>query len=134
MDSEAGRRAAAAFLAAQATFGAIWWLALLTVPAARTWFELIADRRGALDALVIADVALVVVGSAAAAVAVGRGSPSAPLVTAFTAGAVAYATLTLLGWVLIEGSPAFGLLPMAIASVATTLIAVGTHRAMVRRG
>jgi hypothetical protein len=120
---------ASAYLVAQGVLGALWWVALFTVPAVRSRFELMADRPSGLDAYLLADLALFVGGSVAAAAAIWRRSPWATVVASFTAGAVAYATLHLLGWVVLEGTAAIGLVPMAAALVASTAIALGTRGA-----
>jgi hypothetical protein len=123
------RPVAAAYLAAQAVLGLTWWALLSTSPPVRSWFELAAEQRRGLDAFVLADLAIFVGGSAASAVLVWRSSSAAPLVVAFTAGGTAYATLYLLAWVLGGGTGGAGLVPMVLATAATTAIAVGVRRA-----
>jgi hypothetical protein len=125
--SDLGRPVAAGYLVAQAALGVIWWGVLVTVPTVRAWFELLPDRHGALNAFLIADGVVFVAGSVAAAATIWWTSRWASVVTAFTAGGVAYATLSLWGWVVLAGSSATGLVPMTISMVATTLIAIGTQ-------
>ena len=115
------------YLTAQAVLGVLWWASLFRVPSVRTWFELMPDRRSGLDAFLLADAVVFVGGSLVAAITIWRRSPWAGTVTALTAGGVAYATLYLAGWVVLEGSAATGLVPMGIATVATTAIALGTR-------
>lgn len=118
------RRLAAGYLVAQALLGIGWWVALSTTPAVRAWFELMPDRHGGLDAFLFADLVVFIGGSAAGAWLVVRRSRWASLATAFTAGGTAYATLYLLGWVVFEGTAAAGLVPMVMAMIITTVIAV----------
>ena len=127
LGSDRGRRCASGYLVLQALLGIAWWSALFTVSTVRAWFELMPDRPSGLDAYLIADALVFVGGSVAAAATVWRRSRWASIVTSFTAGGIAYATLHLLGWVILEGSAAAGLLPMGVALVATTLIAIGTR-------
>jgi len=117
-------RLAAGYLALQAVLGVAWWAALLASPAIRSWFELMPERHSGLDAFFFADVVMFIGGSASSAIAIVRRWSTAPLLTAFTAGGTAYATLHLAGWVLLERSGAVGMVPMAAATVLTSAIAV----------
>lgn len=117
------RRLAVAYLAAQAVLGAVWWLSMRASPTVRSWFELDTVRRSTLDAFLLADLLVFIGGSASSAVAIARAWRCAPFLVAFTAGAVVYATLYLVSWVVQEGSGIAGVAPMALASAITTGIA-----------
>ena len=119
---------AVAYLTAQAAAVIAWWLALLVSPRVRGWFELDAGRRDVLSAFVVGDVVVLAVGSALAAVALGRDLPWARSCVAWVAGGCAYSTLYLAAWVGLGGRGAVGLLPMVAATLATTAIAVRPWR------
>jgi hypothetical protein len=116
-------RLAVAYLAAQGALAVVWWLTMRASPTVRSWFELDTARHSALDAFLLADLLLFVGGSGLSAVAIARVWRSAPFLAAFTAGAVAYATLYLVSWVALEGAAIAGVAPMAIATVITAGIA-----------
>lgn len=120
------RRVAAGYLALQAIAAVAWWLSLFTMPEVRRHFELSPERPAALDAFLVADMVIFVGGSGLSSWLLWRRSPRARTVVAFTAGGVAYATLYLVAWVAFERTAAVGLVPMVVALVATTAIAVGT--------
>jgi hypothetical protein len=118
------RSPAAAYLAVQAALGVIWWGLLAASPTVRSWFELLPHRHDALDAFLLADLAVFIGGSAASALTIWTGSRWAVTVTSFTAGGLVYATLYLVAWVVFEGSAAAGVAPMVVASAVTGAIAV----------
>ena len=90
-------RTAAGYLAAQGLAVAVWWCALIFVPASRTYFLLDTHSGNSLLAFWLADVGLIVVGSGLASGLLWRNKVLAPLVVAFVCGAVSYATLYCLG-------------------------------------
>lgn len=108
----------AGYLIAQAICGVVLWVVFAGVPTVRGWFELAADRHAVMDAFVFADLVVVVLGSALSAWGIaGRRSWAVPMV-AFTAGAILYPTLYLIGWVSFKGT---GALCLAIMVPSTTL-------------
>lgn len=117
-------RWAAAYLVTQAMLGVVWWVLLATSPTVRSWFELLPHRTSALDSFLLADLAVFVGGSVASGWLLWRASRWASLMTACTAGGLAYATLCLVAWVVFEGSPVAGVAPMVVATAATGWIAV----------
>jgi hypothetical protein len=117
-------RWAAAYLVTQAVLGAGWWILLAMSPTVRSWFELLDHQPSALDSFLMADLAVFVGGSVASGWLLWRASRWAPFVAAFTAGGLAYATLCLVLWIVLEGSPTAGVVPMVMATVATGGIAV----------
>jgi hypothetical protein len=116
-------RVIAAYLAAQAAVGVALWVAWSSSGAARSWFELAADRPSVMDAFVFADLGAAVTGSALSAWGFARAGRWAVPVVAFTAGALVYPTLWLVGWVSLEGTGALGLAIMIPPSVLTSWIA-----------
>jgi hypothetical protein len=123
------RRLWAAYLVGQAIAVVVWWVALVASGQVRGWFELDGGRRDVLNAYVLGDVVVLAVGSTVAATALLRSVRSAPLWTAWVAGGCAYSTLYLAAWVAFGGVGAIGLVPMAIATGATSAIAVAAARA-----
>lgn len=122
------RSLSSGYLALQAVLAIIWWLALLSSPTARAWFELVPDKRQALDSFLLADLVMFVGGSIVSAWGVWRHAPWAVPATAFTAGGITYATLYLLGWVAIARSAPAGVVPMAVSAIATSAIAYRVWR------
>ena len=117
------RRTSVAYLAAQAVTIPMWWLSMAAWPSVRGRFELDAGRRAVLDSFLLADLVLLVAGSAFAAWATARGDRRAPVVVAAVAGASASATLYLVAWVLDGGHGWSGIPPMVAATVVTAAIA-----------
>lgn len=113
---------AVGYLVAQAALTVAWWILLRTSTGGRTAFEL-APEAAVLDAFLVADLAVFVVGSLASAVAIHRGSSGAPAIVWFTAGGVVSATAFLVALVVHAGSAATGVAPMVAASVATVATA-----------
>jgi hypothetical protein len=115
-------RVFAGYLAVQAVAGVAFWAILATVPAAREWLELMAEKHEVTDAFLLAD-AIVIVASAAGAWAVaGRRSWALPMV-AFTAGGLVYPTLFLVCWVAFTGDGAMTLAVMVAPSSLTCWVA-----------
>ena len=122
-DSRFRTNLAAGYLVAQAVLTVVWWTLLRTSSDARSAFEL-APEPAVLDAFLVADLAVFVVGSLASAVAIHRGWPSRTAFVWFTAGGVVSATVFLLALVVDAGSSAAGVAPMLAASIATVGVAV----------
>ncbi len=116
------RTIAVAYLVLQAALTVAWWTLLRTSADGRSAFELAAER-AVLDAFLLADLAVFVVGSLASAVAIRRGWSSAHALVWFTAGGVVSATAFLVALVVEAGSTATGVAPMVAASVATVAVA-----------
>lgn len=119
----------AIYLAVQAAVGAAWWLAMATVPAVRSWFELLPERRASLDAFFFADAIIFLGGSALGSWGVRHGRPWAIVATWFTAGGLTYGAVYLLSWTIIGGTGITGLLPLVVAAALTTTIATQLTRA-----
>jgi hypothetical protein len=81
-----------------------------------------------LDAFAIADLVVFAGGSAVTVLAVARQTGWAPLAASATAGGAAYATIWLIGWVLLGGHGWIGVPPMVAATSATTAVAVAISR------
>jgi len=117
------RRILASYLAVQGGLAAVWWLALLRLPAVRAPFELAADRPLRLDAFLLSDALLFVVGSALGAWGIARSARWARGAVIAVAGGAGYASLYLVAWVLQGGSGGVGLVAMVPATVVTALVA-----------
>lgn len=122
------------YLALQASLATIWWLSLASSPTVRSWFELVPDKRQALDSFLFADLVMFVGASIVSAWGVWRQAPWAVPLTAFTAGGITYATLYLIGWVAIAGGAPAGVLPMAVSTIATSFVAYRVWQASTRPG
>lgn len=120
----------AGYFALQAMTGVLLWLGLLLVGHGelRESFELVSDVPAATDSFVFADLFAGVLGSAVAAWAIFRGKSWAPLVAAFTAGAMVYPTLYLVGWVAFEGTGAVALAVMVPAATLSCWVAYHVWR------
>ena len=114
---------AVGYLVAQAVLTVAWWTLLRVSTEARSAFEL-SSERAVLDAFLLADLAVFVVGSLTSAVAIHRNWTSAPAIVWFTAGGVVVATVFLIALVVDADSAATGVAPMVAASVATVVVAV----------
>lgn len=119
---------AVGYLVAQAVLVALWWLGLVVSADFRELFELDLSSDRPLDAFVVGDALVLVVGSLLGAVLAARSSRWAALVAAVVAGAGAYATLYLAAWVVRGGRGAVGLVPMTMATAASAVVAVRLHR------
>jgi hypothetical protein len=110
---------AALYLAAQAALVAAWWALLVIAPAARALFQDPAAPDTALLAFWLADWALVVVGSALAALLVWRAHPARMPVLWCLTGALGYAALYCLGLSLLTGAAWLASSVMCAASLLT---------------
>lgn len=117
-------RLAVPYLGAQAVLAVAWWLGLGASASFRGWFELEPSRPAVLDAFLVADLVVLVGGSAMAAIGLARRRSWAPPATAAVSGGAAYATLYLAGWVLLGGHGWVGLVPMVAATTLTATVAV----------
>lgn len=120
----------AGYFALQALTGVLLWTGLLLVGQGelRDAFELLAGVPAATDSFVFADLFAGVLGSAVAAWAIYRGTEWAPFVAAFTAGAMVYPTLYLVGWVAFVGTGAVALAAMAPAATVSCWVAYHVWR------
>ena len=100
-----------------------WWGALVGSDRVRGWFELDAGEHDVLSAFVLADLLVVVAGSAVAALALARSWSWASSCVALVAGGLAYATLYLVTWTALGGHGVSGLVPMIAATVLTSVVA-----------
>lgn len=126
------RRLYAGYLAVQAVAGVLLWLVFALSGTVRGWFELMAERHTVMDAFVFADLALVVVGSALSAWAVATDRQWSVPAVAFTAGAIVYPTLYLVGWVSFTEAGALCLAIMVPAAILTCWVAYQVWRATLR--
>jgi hypothetical protein len=115
-------RVFAGYLAAQAVAGVLFWVVLGTVPAAREWLELMAEKHEVTDAFLFADAIVIVASAAGAWAVIGRRSWALPMV-AFAAGGLVYPTLFLVCWVAFTGDGAMTLAVMVAPSSLTCWIA-----------
>jgi hypothetical protein len=122
------RRLSVAYMALQAGMALGWWVALVVSDRVRGWFELDAGEHDVLSAFVLADLLVIVAGSAVAALALARSWSWASSCVAWVAGGVAYATLYLAMWTILGGHGAAGLAPMAGATVLTSGVAIRETR------
>jgi len=131
-----GKRIYAGYLAIQAVLGVVWWITLAVSPWVRGRFELMPSQHAVVDAFVLADLAVVVVGSAVGAWAIERESDWAVPAVWFTTGGIVYPTLFLVAWVSLVGTGSGLLAAMVAVSTLTTWVAfqvtLATRRA--RRG
>jgi len=123
------RRVFVGYLAAQAVLGVAWWALLAASPTVRGWFELMPGHPEVMDAWVFADIGVVVVGSAVAAVGLHLGRVWATAVLWFTAGAIVYPSIFLFGWVAFTSEGGLLLGAMVVVSLFTTWIAWQVWRA-----
>ena len=118
----------AGYLAVQAVMGVVLWVTWATSGTVRGWFELMPERHIVMDAFVLADLGLAVVGSALAAWGIASEKTWAVPVVAFTAGTVVYPTLYLVDWVAATGSGSLCLAVMVPVATLTTWIAFQVWR------
>lgn len=116
-------RLAASYLAVQAAAGVAWWGWMLALPEARGWFLPAGWPPAVLSAFGLADGALLVAGSALAALGLWRRAGWAPPVLWLTAGGVGYAALYCLGAALVAGSGWAAAATMLPAAALTSAIA-----------
>ncbi len=120
----------AGYFALQAVTGVLLWISLLVVGQGelRESFELVSSTPEATDSFVLADLFAGVLGSAVAAWAIIRAKSWAPFVAAFTAGAMVYPTLYLVGWVAFAGTGAVALAVMVPAATLSCWVAYHVWR------
>jgi hypothetical protein len=122
-------RISAGYLGAQAILGIVLWVGLAASSTARSWFELVPGRRAVTDGFRFADLGLIVIGSALGAWALASNRPWATPAVWFTAGAVMYPTVFLIGWVsFTRGVGVVGLAVMVPVSTFTCWVAYQTWR------
>lgn len=105
-------------------------MALGTSDTVHGWLELMPGSPEVTDTFVVADLLVVVVGSALAALAVARRRRVAVPVVWFTAGGIVYPTLYLLRWVGEVGTGEVLLFGMLVVSTLTCFVAVVVWRRM----
>lgn len=120
-------RALGTYFVAQALVGVVFWSAVQSVDGVRTAIELTDQRAAATDAFFVADL-LIVAGSLVTAWALFTGRSWAPAAAWFTAGAVVYPTIFLVGWVAMTGDSAVGLVVMIPPSTITCWVAYEASR------
>lgn len=133
MIDPAARRIYAGYLAVQAVAGVVLWAVFALSGTVRGWFELMPQRHAVMDAFVFADLLLVVGGSALGAWAVSSAKSWAVPVVAFTAGAIVYPTLYLVGWVSFTESGSLCLAIMVPASILTGWVSYQVWRSTQRQ-
>jgi hypothetical protein len=114
--------AACCWFAVQAVATLAWWFLMAASDRVRGWFEL-SDDRNVLSSFVLADLVLIVGGSLIAALASWRRSRWAGSAAVAAAGAVAYATLYLVAWMVNGGNGWPGLVAMAAATLGSAAAA-----------
>ena len=122
-------RVYAIYLVAQAVCGVLLWVAFALLTGVRSWFELMPANHEVMDAFVFADLLVVVIGSSVSAWAIDTGRTWAVPVIAFTAGAIVYPTLYLIGWVSFAHSGSACLAVMVPTSTLTCWVAYQTWKA-----
>ena len=117
------QRIAAVYLMCQAAIALIWWGALFAQPAVRRLFLPATVPDHAILAFWLADLGLVVAGSAVAGLGLLKNDHRTPPLLWFTAGAVSYAALAALGLTMMSGEAVTGSALMLPAMVVTLAIA-----------
>lgn len=118
----------AGYLYVQALMGVLLWIGFAASATMRSWFELMPEHHAVMDAFVFADLFVVVVGSVVSGWAIDREKSGAVPAVAFTAGAIVYPTLYLLGWVSFAGTGAACLGIMVPAAIFTCWVAYQVWR------
>jgi hypothetical protein len=126
--TDGAQRAVAIYLGLQAVLGISFWVALGASDDVHGWLELLPGRAAVTDTFVIADLLVVVGGSALGSWAVATGRRWAVAVVWFTAGGIVYPTLYLLRWFGEVGSGEVLLFGMLTVSTLTCFAAVVTYR------
>jgi hypothetical protein len=114
---------AATYLTVQAVATVAWWIGLAASPGFRALFDPVPQTRAVLDVYLLADLCMLAIGSAVVAWGVRSGRSWAALLTAGVAGGLAYATLTLVGWLTRGGGGIVGAGVMVAATLVTATIA-----------
>ena len=109
----------AGYFGLQAVFGCAQWSIFFLSPTVRGWFELMPTKHAVVDAFVVADLGVVILGSALSAWAVWTGKRWSVPVVMFTAGGIVYATLYLIGWVGFTGEGSVLLWMMLVVTTLT---------------
>lgn len=113
----------AGYLLVQAVLGVVLWVALTASETIWSWFELVPEVPEVTDAFFFGDLGVIVVASAVSAWGVwSRARWSVPA-AAFTAGAVAYPTVYLIGWTSLTGVGSVPLWVMITTSTLTCWVA-----------
>jgi protein-S-isoprenylcysteine O-methyltransferase Ste14 len=102
---------------------ALWWL-LLRLPAAQPLFLPPGNDASALHAFAAADLLLLALGSALAALLLARRNPWALPLVWLVAGAIDYATIYTIGWAWLANGGWLGVVLMAPAALLTTIFAL----------
>lgn len=98
------RRVYAGYFVLQALVGIGFWVLLALSSEVRSGFELLGSEHAVTDSFLFADVSLGIVGSLVAAGAILADKRYAPVLAAFVAGSITYATLYILAWVIFTGT------------------------------
>ena len=122
------RQMGAGYLGLQAVLGIVLWVLIGENESFRELFELVPEEREVMSSFVLADLGLVVVGSALAAWGIWDDRPWATPAVAFTTGAVLYPTFFLLVWVPLTGVATVALAHMVTVSGLTIWVLVATWR------
>ena len=109
----------AGYFGLQAVLGCAQWSIFFLSPTVRGWFELMPTKHAVVDAFVVADLGVVILGSALSAWAVWTGKRWSVPVVMFTAGGIVYATLYLVGWVGFTGEGSVLLWMMLVVTTLT---------------
>jgi hypothetical protein len=104
----------AAYFVVQAAVGIALWVGYASSSALRSWAGLVPGHAAVTTAFAYPDLGVIVVGSLLSAWAIHGGRASAVPFTAFTAGAVLYPTLYLMGWVALTHDRGTGTLAMML--------------------
>jgi hypothetical protein len=99
--------------------GCLQWSIFFLSPTVRGWFELLPAEHATTDAFVVADLGVVILGSALSAWGVWTGKRWAVPAVMFTAGGIVYATLYLVGWVGLTGDGSVLLWMMLVVTTLT---------------
>ena len=109
-----------------------FWAVVALSADVRAGFEMLDAEHAVTDSFLFADIAVGIVGSAVAALAIVTGRRSAPALAAFAAGGLAYATLYILAWVVFTGSAGVMLAIMVPPAVLSCFCAHQVWRAWSR--
>lgn len=119
-----GRRLTSLYLLTQGVLGAVWWVALVLVPAARARFQPEGYTPDFILTFAVPDVLLFVIGSSVAAALVRRGGVTGLAALWCVTGATSYAALHCLGIALDTGGFAHAAAMMGAAAVCVVLFAL----------
>jgi hypothetical protein len=123
------RTATAGWLGLQAVLGVVLWVGIARSSLVRSWFELVPSHPAVTDSFGVPDIAVIVVGSAVGCAALLTDRRWAVLVVAFTAGAVVYPTVYLLGWLALgEATGTVGLAVMVAVALVNVWLLVQLWR------